>query len=122
MSKIIFAAFISSSTLISFCGLSYGAWWIDPWDGTSKSEKRISDSRYNFKAKDLDCWVSKTKFTRVSNNSVVEYRDLACKVAPDTIVDITVTCNFPLYEMIQLKIYKNDDRYVPTLTCGPEKK
>jgi hypothetical protein len=81
----------------------------------------IDDRPRTFNVDGILCAVSATNFLRVSNDRIMESRELSCWIEKDTYVSITVTCRLPEYEGGSFYLKQRDLGYAPVLTCGPHR-
>lgn len=107
--------------VLLFSTSSQAAWWLSKWGSTDMREP-IGDKQIEFELDGINCGVSKTEFTRLSDDSVDEFRNLYCRTSKDTLVIIDVHCYYPNMVMQGIKILKGKSSYNPILLCGPEKK
>ena len=101
---------------------SNAAWWLWQLHTSPQQKQVISDNPVQFKLDSMQCGVTKTEFRRESDGSVSEWRYLYCQTAKDTKVSVIANCSYPDYEMHGLTIQKVSTKYLPALSCGPEKK
>ena len=121
----IFICFFSMGLQFIIPSRIFSAWYIYDFQ-TSGQKREISNQAEEFMYGKIKCGVSETKFTRIeqsddNDGQIVEYRELYCHVAENTIVSVSVTCQYPTYEMNQMAIKKNG-KYLssPSLLCGPK--
>ena len=116
---------ISLSSLVIvllFSTSSQAAWWLSKWGSSAELREPIGDKQIEFKLDGMNCGVSKTEFTRLSDDSVDEFRNLYCWTSKDTQVIIDVHCYYPNMVIQGVTILKGKSIFNPTLFCGPEKK
>lgn len=118
MKRLLLILFLGSLTLLPTTGSA--GWWYEKHFGSG--QELITNNAFNFKLDDIKCHVTEVKYFRTSDSSVDEYRDLICRVSNDISVSIRAHCEYPLYSMTEIKIYKKDKFYWPTLICGPARK
>lgn len=97
---------------------AFSAWYINqPHIDSPRNE--LDDSEYSFKLENIACTVSETQFHRMSDDQIIEARNLSCDLGNDTNVYVAGKCNLPDYELIQLNITRGETLYSPMIICAP---
>jgi len=108
--------------IVFYMAPAHGEWWFYPDAIGKKSVKHlISDTGIEFNYGGITCGAKETKFMRISDGNIIEYRDLFCRTADDTLVGYTVNCKYPGYVFEGITVTKGAASYSPALTCGPSK-
>ena len=99
---------------------SHAAWWFsDPI--VNNTRRLIMDDPVEFKIGDITCGAKETRFIRLSDSNVLEFRELYCRTDVGTEVSTTVNCDYPRYSTEVLSVSKGANLYGVTLMCGPKK-
>ena len=99
---------------------SHAAWWFSD-SAFNNTRRLIMDDPVEVKIGDITCGAKETRFIRISDRNVSEFRQLYCRTDVDTEVSSTVNCDYPHYSMEALSVSKGANLYGVTLTCGPKK-
>lgn len=103
----------------AFSSSAQAAWWIGQLFSTERQQ--ISNDHVEFKYGDIICGAKETKFYRSPEGDIHEFRNLFCRAAKDTTVEVTVNCDYPRTSSEMLHISKGPANLSLWLRCGPEK-